>query len=131
MLLRHPRLSWPGEGDYKSVAAVSKSFIVQTTRRSFDEIGFLQTLLRLVNQSIISFIRKLPALVPNLRRILVSPINRVRFRAQMRQHVMSATRGAFVPQRRNIYGCNDDSFARAGRCFRQHSAVVIHYLTAA
>src|SRR5437588_7109270 len=49
----------------------------------------------------------------------------------MREHMMSATRSAFVPQRGNIDWRNDDSFTGTRRGLRQKPAIVINYMTAA
>lgn len=58
-------------------------------------------------------------------------INRIRFGAQVGQHVMSTPHSAFMSQCRDVYWPDDDSFARARRRFGQEAPVEVDYLAAA
>ena len=72
-----------------------------------------QSLLCFINQLVVTLVRNL-FVVLQLRRILVPLINRIRFGAKVREHVMPATRSAFVAQSGNIDRRRDDALARSG-----------------
>ena len=74
--------------------------------------------------------KKAAIVVANRRWILMRLINGISFRAQVREHVMTATRSAFVPQRRDIDGATTIRSPGPAK-LPPATAVIIDHLAAA
>ena len=64
------------------------------------------------------------------RWIAVLRVERIGLSTQMREHVMAATDGALMSQRRNVYWRHDDAFTWPRAGLRQNASIVINHLTA-
>src|ERR1051325_5944143 len=96
-------------------------------------IILFESSLRFIYQQVISLVGETGAFVLafDLRRILMSAVDRIGFSAQVREHVMAATCGALVSKRVDVYGRDDDALAGARARLCEDAPVEVYDLTAA